>query len=378
MNMPESFKVKNNILKNAVDSIYNNTGKASREFVMPKDRNRIDRVTAILEQSPQGKYLLDTAKENNFSIHFEPTLEDMGVCSYEQKSIYINGNVNDAMAVSILAHELRHACQYSNGMNLYAESDNTKTQIQINRAMEADAEANAGFVALELKSIGFDAPWNEFKKDGPEVAKLIEETLSKNGGEIESNKSALLLAGFKGWYNDFNIREQYDSQQVEVLDKIRDENMMNIVGFDRSCPSNIIVRKICKTPEHSNYFDDNKESPDLLDTQHYLGISRKNMDLLNDYFEVRKAKHNIQPDDSLVEIPTYKYINEKKNPHSRGNTKSVYWESIIKIKKEKSKKLAIEENKNRYIEQASAAKSQDSASTVPASALIKQNIANLR
>lgn len=319
-----------------------------------QQKNRLKNIVNLLEQSEHGKHLINTANEKGYMIALATGIEDQGVCSYDRKLITINENTSDELAVSILAHELRHACQYINGINLHANSDNTKTQIQINRAMEADAETNACFAMMELKAKGFDKPLEEFKKDGSEIFKSITEEIAQSGDDLKKNKSKLLLAGFKGWYNDFNIREIYDSQQIDLLDKIREEKTMEMVGFDRSCPTSIIIEKICKTPEQGNYFDDNQESHELLNSRHYLGISKINMDLLIAYFKERQEKHNIQPDTSLPEIPTYHYKNEKKG-HKRGNTKSVYWEPIIKIKnnENENKKLAIEENKKRYLTQSS-------------------------
>ena len=57
-----------------------------------------------------------------------------GVCNPSTKSITLSANDSDEQNIATLAHELRHAVQFTNGMGARIDLHNIKTQIMMNRA----------------------------------------------------------------------------------------------------------------------------------------------------------------------------------------------------------------------------------------------------
>ncbi|MCK5296565.1 MAG: hypothetical protein KAJ75_06720 [Alphaproteobacteria bacterium] len=306
------------------------------------DKKRLKSIIENLSESFTGRLLLEKAKENNFRIEFAEGMEALGSCDPSKKMIYLNPDNNKDNSTVTLAHELRHSVQFSNGMSLNIDTDDIKTQIQINRAMEADAEAHAGLVAWQLKSNGNDKPWEGFERDAPMVAKALKSEIIKFGcGKINYNIiPEIQSAAFKGWYKDYEVREEYDQQHINLLKEMKDDGIASNLTFDRACNVNIIVSKICRLGNEIYLTD----SPEILNTKEMLGISKENINEIKLFFKERKEEYGHDVDASIKEFPVYERTN-KKSRKIQFCTKSVYCDYAKKKLSVKRQEKAIKQKR---------------------------------
>jgi hypothetical protein len=352
--------VRNTIDKDATSKNFFVKNKEKNKIIVEtfgtaSDKKEIRELTDVLSESHLGRFLLKTARDRGYEVGLSDELSSKGVCDPDEKTITIDKNMPKSEKVATLAHELRHAHQFSSGTNLYIEVDSTKTQIQLSRAMEADAESFAGVISYQLSGKGHKDVWDSFLKDGPEVAKAITKQIEKDSLRGKENLHKALFAGFKGWYNDYELREQYDNDHIDVLRQIKKDGLEEDIAFDRTCRVETVVRKICKIGDE-NYFTD---KPTMLNKKEYMGISKKKMEKIQKFFDERKEKlPYLEKDASLEEIPVYEYrIKEGGTKYRKGNGKSVYWTPLekekekrgISVKPKKEKVDKIKKNKQNYM-----------------------------
>lgn len=307
------------------------------------DKKRLENIVLSLSESFTGRLLLERAKFNNFRIEFAEGMEALGVCDQSKKMVFLNPEINEDDSVVTLAHELRHSVQFANGMSLNIDTDDIKTQFQINRAMEADAEAHAGLVAWQLKSNGNVKPWEGFERDAPMVAKALEDSINELGnGKINADIiPEIQSSAFKGWYKDYEIREEYDQQHIDLLKEIKADGIAGELTFDRGCNVDIVVSKICRLGDEIYLLD----SPEILNSKEMLGVSKENMTEMENFFKERKEEYGHDIDVSLKEIPSYERAG-KKGRKIQFCTKSVYCahakKKLLIDRQEKAKRAIIQ------------------------------------
>jgi hypothetical protein len=287
-----------------------------------------------------GRFLLKFARDRGYSLALADDLESYAGTDSDNKIIYLDENLNKGQKSVSLAHELRHAHQFSSGTSLYVEVDSTKTQIQLSRAMEADAESFAGIVAYQLKNSGKKECWEAFKEDSPEVAVAIENQISKDSLRGKKNLHKAIFEGFKGWYKDYTLREKYDEDHIDLIRKVKREGLEEEIAFDRTFKVEGLVKKVCKIGQ-DNYFDGN---PELLNKKEYLGISKKHMDKILQFFEQRHAKYpHIGMDNSVKDIPVYEYKGDGsgKRVFHRLSGKSIYQGPLKKQAQKKKDQVEL-------------------------------------
>ena len=90
--------------------------------------------------------------ENGYEFSFSPAMSYRGVTNGDKKYLVLNPTEKDDRLVVTLAHELRHAQQFSNGIVKDVKANNIRTEVLKTRAIEADAFAYSILVAHELKT----------------------------------------------------------------------------------------------------------------------------------------------------------------------------------------------------------------------------------
>jgi len=306
---------------------------------------RIKDIAERLSKSDFAKNSLEIAYKAGYSISFAEGMEDTaGVCNPSTKSITLSANDSDEQNIATLAHELRHAVQFTNGMGARIDLHNIKTQIMMNRAMEADAESCAGISAWELKEKGDEKPWEIFSKESPLIANAIEEDLEKNNSSMNSEnaKKSVLTKAFKAWYKNKNLRAAYEKNHVDNLLFLKEKELLGRLPLNQNIDPEDIINGICVLPNGEKYFKDDAK---LISSRNYLSVNLSTHTSFKKIMQERFTLYGLEPDKTIDELPvtrpTVSYnklpSNKKTSENIQKKQSSVFLSSIsLKERQEQS------------------------------------------
>ncbi len=250
-------------------------------------------VNRVAKSSPFGRSILEAAAADGYSLSFEMQLSSFGFCERDRKAIVLDPKVSDRRLVSVLAHEGRHAQQFSNGADENFGKRTVKSSLMYFRAMEADAEAAASVTCLEMKSAGDAEPWDKFKTAAPYVAGKLH--FFEKMPNVHA-ASGMLMTAFEGWYEDPMIKEAYEiSYLLRPMKDAMKRKSYDDLPFDREEKSADIVRLICRGPQGC-YFEGR---PDVLEDPDKLDMASMTVSQAGHFFAVRQMHTGKEPDTSF-------------------------------------------------------------------------------
>ncbi|MCK5296504.1 MAG: hypothetical protein KAJ75_06415 [Alphaproteobacteria bacterium] len=265
-----------------------------------EEKKRIEQMAATLAKSPTGKKTLQDIYKSGYAINFVSGTDILGFCDKNNKRITINAAFSNDSCIATIAHEARHAIQFDNGIDPKIAINNVKTYLMTLRTTEADAEANAGMTAWELKEHGITKPWEHFTNDSPYVAKAIQESVKKNGLETASAKKEALTEAFEGWHKNKILSEEYNQTYVDTLNLNAENGFAGAFQFDKNITGKELVSIICQNNGDVYYTKD----PKRIESKDLLSISKATKDGLDNIMKARK-QFGLEPDKSLAEISVY-------------------------------------------------------------------------
>ena len=256
-------------------------------------------VNRIAHSSEFGRSVLERAADAGFVLSFQ--LRDatvLGSCCEIKKAVMLNPAYSDDRLVSTLAHEARHAEQFSRGADSEFGKRTLKTEIMYFRAMEADAQAAAAVTTMEMKGNGDGKPWKRLRKETSYVTDPL--VHSAEFTEKPRATDALLGAAFKGWYDDAFIKEAYENSYiVSVMDNIMKENKEAENPYSQKESSKAIVYRMCRGVDGC-YF---KNEPDVLENSKFLDISPTTLAKALQYASIVKKETGKEGDRSVDLLP---------------------------------------------------------------------------
>ncbi|MGD9638934.1 MAG: DUF6782 family putative metallopeptidase [Alphaproteobacteria bacterium] len=270
-----------------------------------RDVAKVEWLLDRLQKVPEGKHLVDNVARDGYTFNFQSSTTACGSCEVEKKEIILNPNISEDRLVATLAHELRHAQQFTRGANHKISEQTTKTKIMTTRAMEADANAYAALVCWNLKNSshegpweqkGDPAPWQKLTETAPEITTAFEKTMVST-----KDTSKALAEAFKAWYHE-RIREIYDDGHIDNLKRIEDEGKAGSLSFAKENSPENIVNVTC-FHNGKSYLPN---AADVLNSPEYLSVSEKNMAEIKKFFETREQEFGVKADKSLAQIPVRK------------------------------------------------------------------------
>ena len=167
--------------------------------VAPSEKEFADKLFDSLAKIPTGRKAIDDMARYNVSFFLETSLGTAGgYFDPENNQIVMAKSLGMDFMEFSLVHEARHLLQNNLGRN-EAESQNLdyKTRLMINRATEADAQAQAVQACKEWEAMGHTAPIKRFEKHYKPILDRFA-------------KSNTLSDAFKGWYDDERITASYE------------------------------------------------------------------------------------------------------------------------------------------------------------------------
>ena len=252
-----------------------------------ENKNRMISIMNRLTKSELGREALQTAAEKGFSFEFSNAYSACGFTDPGKKRVVLHSDFSDDKLVGTLCHECRHAGQFSRAPKemLYRTDWDIQTTLRHTRAMEADAQAYAVAACEQLARQGDTGPKKEFSKNYPEITKGFEESLKKNGNEVNNN---VLTDAFKAWYDQPKLKEVYEKQYL--VKRMTDDAGYMMFGlkpsmtFSVSIPAEQTISSITVS-KNGNYFQDD---PAILNGGKYMDVSESTMRKISGYFNVRK------------------------------------------------------------------------------------------
>lgn len=284
----------------------------------------------ILAQSKTGTALLEDAKELSGHIWVCPNDISPGVggsFSRMQNIVYLNRTSSGVHKVSILAHELRHATQFSkNGLSLL---DDERKYYQ-SQAREADAQTIATAVVWELKEANLTSIWEETKalfgtygnmdlafseaKDGwgsrfDRAYAMFQDWWHdhEDGHELKAIEHKqfrnAMQAAYKAWFENGDIVEAYQLRTLDIM--LTDKQLKQLKQLSK---------ELCKKAQAYGNEDDcskymtAKKTNDLSD-QEFLDLIRELGDVPGhgfNYLKPEKGEEEIVTSEAIKKaVPSF-------------------------------------------------------------------------
>lgn len=167
--------------------------------VVPSEKKFAQEVFDSLNAIPTGRTAIEDMKKYKVDFYLETALGTAGGYFDSSKNrIVMAKSVGRDFMEFALVHEARHLLQNNLGRDM-AEAKNLDyaSRLMINRATEADAQAQALKACKEWEKIGHDAPMKRFARRYKPIVDAY-------------NKNNSLSDAFKGWYDDKRICSRYE------------------------------------------------------------------------------------------------------------------------------------------------------------------------
>ena len=277
-------------------------------------KNEKKRLTALInsiaKNSETGRSLLQNAAEHGTKIGFDYQDTGYGYFDPTKNIVMINPCCSDAKLKTTLAHEVRHVYQHSRGLPDMLCQKDLATEVKLNRAAEADAQATAAQVALEIRATTRDSKvWQKFCSSYPLIANAISAP-SKDAPveKVIENQSKTMQDAFKGWFEQKNTVDIYEEDYLyfnltSIAFQKKDDQLKTFeeLPFEGNMSSKEIVEMFCQTSNGQCYFKDN---PNILDDPKMCGISTETKNAADLFFQSRKNLTGKQEDKSYVDLPS--------------------------------------------------------------------------
>ena len=264
-------------------------------------------INTIAKNSPSGKKVLQEVANAGFTLGFERQRDSYGFCDPDNKVLMLNPTINDKKLMATLAHESRHVQQNIAGVKAKFGSYDVATELKLRRATEADAQATAAQVALEIRAATKDDKvWKALKQSDPYIANAVNlPPLNMSLDSVVKNQDVFMAQAFKGWFNDSFILRSYEEaylyaplSSISMATDARKRKIFAEKPFDEHLTSPQIVNLVCKTTSGKCYFENNQ---DVLDN--YSAISKDTKEAADIFFKERKKLTGQPVDTSYQQLP---------------------------------------------------------------------------
>ena len=254
-------------------------------------------VNTIARYSPFGRAVLEDAAKDGYTLVMENQEDSYGFCDKATKIIALNPNASDDMLIATLAHESRHAQQFSRGASDEYKAFDLKSGVMLSRAMEADAEAASAATCHEIRiNSGNDGPWREVVEATRTIAMGFAAATPSMNAPVSD---AMLQGAFNGWYKDAWMMEAYERAYFidEMRQSMKEEKLLP--AYDGKLSSEEIVTMFCSGVDGKCYWADR---PKVLEEPERLEIAMSTRNVAKKFFEVRQMRDGKAPDPSLDEL----------------------------------------------------------------------------
>jgi hypothetical protein len=262
-----------------------------------EESQRLNGMISTLRRSKMGRQVLSAAEEHGYTIKFsdEPAqAKAFGLNDPNSKMILLNPHVDDSILLTTIAHECRHSEQANNDI-LYTQDHTPQAAVQIQRAMEGDAQAAAAQTAWELKTEGQPEAWNAFDTNYPEITKPYAAKAAQRGAD----DGQAMQAGFTGWHQNAGNRRFYENRLLEIYEQMSTDTLTEAGTFTDN--GNKVLKAVQKKLKvnGNSYLKGHLPAPELAS-----GMSPENRNRLRDVLMRRLERTGDSPLKYLEPIPS--------------------------------------------------------------------------
>lgn len=177
-------------------------------------RNRIDDITALLEQSRTGQFLMRGHNDATLRITYDKQT-NTALYHPASRQIMINPVLPKAVQVILLARELRRAWQHAQNLIHNPMLFEPEDAVLLNRVQIADSRVIATRVAWELKLTGRDDIWTELEDSS--LAPLAMAYAKQAGRDFRAaNNGSAARAAFDAWF-DAQLCRMHDRRLIQEM-----------------------------------------------------------------------------------------------------------------------------------------------------------------
>lgn len=255
-------------------------------------------VNTIARHSPFGRAVLEDAAKDGYTLLFENQKDSCGFCDKEAKVIALNPALSDELLTATLAHESRHAQQFSRGAEDNFGLFNLQGELMYTRAMEADAETAAAATCHEIRvNSGNGGPWKEFAEDSVKIA----QGFIVNAPTPDAPVSDKMLQGaFNGWYQDIPMMTAYEECYiVDTMEYAMRDSAGKMPPYNKKITSGKIVNLFCSDADGKCYWAENTA---VLNDKDKLSIAPETYHTAKKFFSVREMRTGEKKDPSLERL----------------------------------------------------------------------------
>ena len=267
-------------------------------------------INTIANSSPTGRQILEDAAKAGYSFGFEMQPGSYGFCCMDDKVIRLNPFTKDSKLTSTLAHEARHAQQNTRNVPAKFCEFDVATELKLRRATEADAQAAAVQVALEIRAATKNGKvWNAFSQTEPDLTRDVEvPSISESVDSVSANKNKTMQEAFKGWFKNWRIVDAYEQgylyghlRQIEKCNLIEAKELFEEKPFNGHKTSADILKMVCASDNGKCYFEDDL---DIMDRDSRMcGMCKETRTAANVFFSEREKITGQAPDTSYQDLP---------------------------------------------------------------------------
>lgn len=313
--------------------------KPEIDIKLKGSKNERKRLTAlintIVQNSPTGKRLLQDAAGNGYSLDFLVQSNSFGSCDRERKRVHLNPTFDDNKLIATLAHETRHAQQHQRGVPEFYTTD-MATEVRLRRATEADAQAAAAQVALEIRAATKDdRVWRAFAQTAPIIARAVmKPSIEKSLGMVVDDQISTMQDAFKGWFDQSALVSVYEDRYLRnpmisigyqpVWARLKEFKAMS---FSKHLTSKQIVEKVCVTNSGDCYF---KDDPNIMNTSHMCSILPETRRTAEYFFKMRRELAGYAEDRSYRGLPIRCTKNAAVPRPARNNDEKSVFQALLK------------------------------------------------
>ena len=275
-----------------------------------EQRRMTSLINTIANNSPTGRQILEDAAKAGYSFGFECQPGSYGFCSEDEKMIRLNPITKDAKLIATLAHEARHAQQHIREIPSDFCTFDVATELKLRRATEADAQAAAAQVALEIRAATqSEKIWNAFEQTDSDIAKNVEKpSIFKSVDFVIENREKNMQNAFKGWFKNWRIVDAYEQgylySHLLQADRYGPEEAKKLFEekpFNGHMTSAEVLQMVCTTDKGACYFANDL---DIMDRDARMcGICKETRGAANMFFSKREKITGQAPDTSYQDLP---------------------------------------------------------------------------
>lgn len=236
--------------------------------------DRIDEIVKILQNTEMGAPVVEFGLMKDVQVVLDMDMETAGYYSETlmgAPTISLNANLDNAVLVVALAHELRHVEQMM-VQSVRPSGLPPLDAIRMTRILEADASAYSAGTAYEIFQKTGDRQYLDALADYEEEDIGDAFIAAATPGKSVREDITPFCAAFEQWFNRPERIEHYDRATIKQYSAIKSNPLLSLI-FNAEAKAELTVDmlKDISAVASANYLEDSGIKKNLLSSERYVG-----------------------------------------------------------------------------------------------------------